>query len=334
MMKSLFCAALFCLTTIHSANAALQEVMKEATGSGPTQQQAIAEALLIAAQSVNGTSVSSRTDLAEEVNMVVSNNHWSYQGKTSPVFSVETQGTNAINRFQVLSVSGSGKNYRAKVRAYVSKFQSSVADQHLRRIAVMPFQYNYAKTQITDGSDADDFVTEVADLVGTQLANSRQLSLVSRDYIEEMASENAFLRWDGAPAEMARLGQKVGADYILVGRINEAKTTQGRSFYGAVPAGQQAIRLNWRVIEVNTGKVAAAGTVNQQQRQSLGDLIHSAQPATSSDLLAQQISNEVLSGLSLTPVNYSSQGTNQIESSEPLSDADLTPGSSEKPVRW
>lgn len=55
------------------------------------------------------------------------------------MFSVETQGTNAINRFQVLSVSGSGKNYRAKVRAYVSKFQSSVADQHLRRIAVMPF---------------------------------------------------------------------------------------------------------------------------------------------------------------------------------------------------
>lgn len=332
MMKSLICTALFCLG-ISSAHAALQEIMKEATGSGPTQQQAIAEALLIAAQSVNGTSVSSRTDLAEEVNMVVTNNHWSYQGKVSPVFSVETQGTNAINRFQVLSISGSGKNYRAKVRAYVSKFQSNVADQHLRRIAVMPFQFSYAKTHLTDGNDADDFVIEVADLIGTQLANSRQLSLVSRDYIEEMASENAFLRWDGAPAEMARLGQKVGADYILVGRINEAKATQER-FYGAVPAGQQAIRLNWRVIEVNTGKVAAAGTVNQQQRQSLGNFIHSAQPATSSDLLAQQISNDVLNGLSLTPKNIYDQNINQIESSEPLSDADLTPGSSEKPIRW
>lgn len=333
MMKSLFCAALFCLG-INSAHAALQEVMKEATGSGPTQQQAIAEALLIAAQSVNGTSVSSRTGLAEEVNMVVSNNHWSYQGKSSPVFSVETQGTNAINRFQVLSVSGSGKNYRAKVRAYVSKFQSSVADQHLRRIAVMPFQFAYSKTKLVDGNDADDFVTEVADLIGTQLANSRQLSLVSRDYIDEMASENDFLRWDGAPAEMARIGQKVGADYILVGRINEAKAVQGRSFYGAVPAEQQAIRLNWRVIEVNTGKVAAAGTVNQQQRQSLGDLIHSSQSTTSSDLLAQQVSNEVLSGLSLMPANYTQQNMAQIESSEPLSDAELTPGSSEKPVRW
>ena len=308
--------------------------MKEATGSGPTQQQAIAEALLIAAQSVNGTSVSSRIDLTEEVNMVVTNNHWSYQGKTSPVFSVATQGTNAITRFQVLSVSGSGKNYRAKVRAYVSKFQSSVADQHQRRIAVIPFQYTSGKTRLIDGNDASSYLTEVADLIGTQLSNSRQLSLVSRDYIEEMASENDFLRWDGAPAEMARLGQKVGADYILVGRINEAKAVQGRSFYGAVNAEQQSIRLNWRVIEVNTGKVAAAGTINQQQRQSLGDMINNSQSTTSSDLLAQQVTNDVLNGLSLTPVSYSQQNTAQIESSEPLSDADLTPGSSEKPVRW
>jgi TolB-like protein len=242
MIKSLFCTALFCLS-LNSAHAALQEVMKEATGSGPTQQQAIAEALLIAAQSVNGTSVSSRIDLTEEVNMVVTNNHWSYQGKTSPVFSVATQGTNAITRFQVLSVSGSGKNYRAKVRAYVSKFQSSVADQHQRRIAVIPFQYTSGKTRLIDGNDASSYLTEVADLIGTQLSNSRQLSLVSRDYIEEMASENDFLRWDGAPAEMARLGQKVGADYILVGRINEAKAVQGRSFYGAVNAEQQSIRF-------------------------------------------------------------------------------------------
>jgi hypothetical protein len=51
--------------------AALQEVMKEATGSGPTQQQAIAEALLIAAQSVNGPVSLHVQILAEEVNMVV-----------------------------------------------------------------------------------------------------------------------------------------------------------------------------------------------------------------------------------------------------------------------
>ena len=122
--------------------------------------------------------------------------------------------------------------------------------------------------------------------------------------------------------------------FKVVGRINEAKAVQGRSFYGAVNAEQQSIRLNWRVIEVNTGKVAAAGTINQQQRQSLGDMINNSQSTTSSDLLAQQVTNDVLNGLSLTPVSYSQQNTAQIESSEPLSDADLTPGSSEKPVRW
>ncbi|XID74635.1 CsgG/HfaB family protein [Alkanindiges sp. WGS2144] len=330
-MKKIVCGVLLALAAF-PALATIQEVMQEATGSGSTRQQAIAEALLTAAQSVNGTVVSPGMDMAEQVSMVVTNNGWNYQSKSSPVFSVNTQTNGTISRFQVLSVSGSGKSYTARVRAYIPKYQSSVADSHLRRMAVMPFQVMSAKFDLANGDDADDFVTELADLIGTQLTNSRQLSLLSRDYIGEMAYENAFLQWDGSPAEMARIGQKVGADYILVGRISEARTVQGRSFYGAIPAERESIRLNWRVIEVNTGKIAAAGTVNQLQRQQMASLIHDDSPATVAELVADQVSNEVLSGLSLQV-----RSTAPVVSNAPLpplSDADLTPGSSEKPVQW
>lgn len=334
-MRKIFYAVLLSLTAT-SSFAALQEVMKEASGSGPTQQQAIAEALLTAAQSVNGTKVSSQMGMAEEVNMVMTNQHWSYQGKSSPVFSVQTESSGAINRFQVLSVSGSGKHYKARVRAYISKYQSNVADQHLRRMAVFPFQVVESKFNLASGEDPYEFVQEVADLIGTQMANSRQLSLVSRDYIEEMASENAFLAWDGAPSEMARIAQKVGADYILVGRINEARTVQGQSFYGAVPAERDAIKLNWRVIEVNTGKIAAAGSINQPPQANVGNLVTQDTPPSSTEIFADQVVNDVLRGLSLKSNHYSQNEDsfdNQVNSS-PLSDADLPSGSSEKPIRW
>lgn len=334
-MRKIFCAVLLSLTAT-SSFAALQEVMKEASGSGPTQQQAIAEALLTAAQSVNGTKVSSQMGMAEEVNMVMTDHHWSYQGKSSPVFSVQTESSGAINRFQVLSVSGSGKNYKARVRAYISKYQSNVADQHLRRIAVFPFQVVESKFNLASGEDPYEFVQEVADLIGTQMANSRQLSLVSRDYIEEMASENAFLAWDGAPSEMARIAQKVGADYILVGRINEARTVQGQSFYGAVPAERDAIKLNWRVIEVNTGKIAAAGSIKHPPQANIGNLVTQDTPPSSTEIFADQVVNDVLRGLSLKSNHYSQNEDsfdNQVNSS-PLSDADLPSGSSEKPIRW
>ncbi len=316
-----------------SSFAGVQEVMKEATGSGPSREQAIASALLIAAQSVNGTTVSPRVDMAEEVHMVMSQNSWTYVGKSSPVFSVDTSGGGAISRFQVLSISGSGKNYSAKVRAYVARFQSVIADNHLRRMAVMPFQIVSSGFGL-EGTTARDFSSEVADLVGTQLVNSKQLSLVSRDFINEMAYENEFLQWDGAPTEMARIAQKVGADYILVGRFSEARTVQGRSYYGAAPAQREAIRLNWRVIEVNTGKIAAAGTVNQLQRpQVYASLVNEENPPSVAEVLSQQISNEVLNGLSLQ-ANVPARQTQPPQPTTPLDDSNLTPGSSEKPLKW
>ncbi len=329
-MKKIICAAALALT-INMAHAALQEVMKEATGSGPTQQQAIASALLTAAQSVNGPRVTPRVDMANEVSMVTSNNGWSYQGKSSPVFSVDSESSGSVARFQVLSVSGSGKNYKAKVRAYVTKFQSVVADSNQRRMAVLPFQMVRSGFDLDGAGSASEFATEVADQIGTQLVNSHQISLLSRDYIGEMASENAFLNWDGAPAEMARIGQKLGADFILVGRISEARTVQGRALYGATSGQRESIRLSWRVIEANTGKIAAAGSINQLQRQPMGSLINESMPASTADLLADQVTNDVLVGLSLKQKSAGNAPTAELP---PLNDADLTPGSSEKPVQW
>ena len=326
-------AALALTLVASSSFAGIQEVMKDATGSGPSREQAIASALLIAAQSVNGTMVTPRVDMAEEVNMVITRNSWTYAGKSSPVFSVDTSGGGAISRFQVLSISGSGKSYTAKVRAYVARFQSVIADNHLRRMAVMPFQIVGTGFAL-EGSNPRDFSMEVADLVGSQLANSKQLSLVSRDFIGEMAYENDFLQWDGSSTEMARIGQKVGADYMLVGRISEARSVQGRSFYGAAPAQRESIRLNWRVIEVNTGKIAAAGTVNQLQRpQVYASLVNEENPPAVAEILSQQISNDVLNGLSLA-ANVPVKQTQPPQPTTPLDDSNLTPGSSEKPVKW
>ncbi len=314
-----------------AAQAAIQEVMQEATGSGQTQQQAIAEALLVATQSVNGTHVSPRVDMETQVSLVVTKHGWSYQGKSSPVFSVDTDTSGSVSRFQVLSVSGSGKSYKAKVRAYIAKFQSVVADGNQRRMAVLPFRVVGSGFDLAGVGSSSEFATELADQIGVQLVNSHQLSLLSRDFIGEMAGENAFLEWDGSPTEMARIGQKVGADYILVGRISEARSVEGRSLYGVTAAQRDSLRLSWRVIEANTGKIAAAGSVNQLHRPAAGAFVQESMSASTADLLADQVSNDVLVGLSL---RARSSNVAPVEELPPLNDANLTPGSSEKPVKW
>nr|WP_252725654.1 CsgG/HfaB family protein [Acinetobacter defluvii] len=329
MMKKIVFSALLAVGVCSSAFAALKEVVKEASGSGATQHQAISEALLVAVQSVNGATVSPRADLEETVNMSMSGNNWNYSGKVSPVFSVDSVGSGSVTKFQVLSVSGSKNNYRARVRAHVVQYQSTVQDQHLRRIAVLPFQFYEKNNRSVQADSAGEFSEELADALGNYLAQSGQLSLLDRHYIDEMQYENAFLQWDGAPHEMARIGQKVGADYLLVGRINDLSAASSQHMYG-LNQGAEQVRLTWRVIEANTSKVVASGTFNRAlPKNSVQNLLNNTLDNSSAETLAQNLSQEILVGLKLQPnANYGSQGSNFTPT------YDMTPGSSEKPIKW
>ena len=321
-MKKTLSLLLLALGLNTSALAALKEVSQDATGSGPTQQQAIAEALLIAVQAVNGTSVSSRVDYEETVSESLTRNRWTYNSKSSPVFSVETTGSGSVSRFQVLSVSGSKNAYRARVRAYVNKFESSVQDQHLRRIAVLPFR-------VTSGADYDDeFSGELADLIGTYLTQSGKLSVLDRQYLAEMQYENDVLNWDGAPQELARLGQKVGVDYLVVGKITQLGQASGNAMYGLNQNAQQ-VRLTWRVIEANTSKVVAAGAVNKTISQFSGQNLVSGSSNTTADTVAQSVYQDILAGLKLQAKG--SSNTANVDTSPGF---EMTPGSSEKPIQW
>lgn len=303
--------------------AALKEVVQEANGSGPTQQQAISEALLTAVQAVNGTSVQSRVDYEETVSMTVNQGSWQYTGKVSPVFSVQNTGSGSVSKFQVLSISGSKNHYRARVRAHVVKFESTIHDQHQKRIAILPFRLTQHNTH------SNDFSVELSDLLSTYLSRSNQLSVVDRQYIEEMAEENAFLNWDGAPQELARIGQKVGADYLLVGKINQLTKADTHSMYG-INRGADQIRLSWRVIEANTSKVVTAGTLNKTLSAFTTQNILNGSSNSSVDQAAEILTQDILTGLKLIRTNMLTSSTENDSSST----YEMTPGSSEKPIKW
>lgn len=326
-MKKILLAGLLSGLLSSPAFAAIKEVIKEASGSGSTQHQAISEALLVAVQSVNGASVSSQMDYEETVSLSVNHQGWTYTGKVSPVFSVANQGSGSVTKFQVLSVSGAKNNYRAKVRAHVVKFESAVQDQHLHRIAVLPFQMAEKNNRLAGGGSAREFSQELSDTLGTYLTQSGQLSVVDRHYIEEMQSETDFLYWDSAPQELARIGQKVGADYLLVGQIKDLSTASKQQMYG-LNAGAAQVRLSWRVIEAATSKVVAAGIFNRTLSNLMTqNILTNSLNDSTADKIAQGLNPEILQGLKLQPVQ-----TRQAYDQSP--GYGMTPGSSDQPVKW
>jgi TolB-like protein len=326
MMKKIIIPALLILGMHSVSYAAINEVVKEASGSGSTQHQAVSEALLVAVQSVNGASVAQRVDMNEIVNVSMSNQHFSTSNQTTPVYSVQNPTAGSVTKFQVLSVSGSKGSYRARVRAHVAQFESTKQDQYQRRIAVLPFQFKN-QTIAKVGIPASDFSIDMAESLGNLLAQNTQLSLVDRHYIEEMALEKAFLNWDGAPVELARIGQKVGADLLVVGRINELSSAGQERMYG-MQAGAAEVRIMWRVIEANTGKVITSGNFNRVLSQNkFQNILNNQLDDSRAEVIAQGLSHEVLAGLKLQP------DIRQVVS-EYTPTYDVTPGSSEQPVKW
>jgi len=192
----------------------------------------------------------------------------------------------------------------------------------------MPFQFYEKNNRSAQVDSAEDFASELSDQLGVYLAQSGQLSLLDRHYLSEMQSENEFLQWDGAPQELARIGQKVGADYLLVGRINDISAASGQQMYG-MNQGAEQVRLTWRVIEANTGKVAASGAFNRVLADSaVQNLLNNSLNDSSADKIAQGLSQEVLAGMRLQPASSSSLNAGFTPTYE------MTPGSSEKPVQW
>lgn len=320
-MKKIVLLFIFLVGIHTTAFAKIKEVVQEASGSGATQQQAISQALLTAVQAVNGTSLESRVDYEETVSLTASQNGWKYSSKVSPVFSVQNNGSGAVTKFQVLNVSGSNNQYRARVRAYVAKFESEVHDQHQKRIAILPFHLT------RNSHSADDFSEELSDLIGTYLSQSGQLSVVDRQYIAEMADENAFLRWDGAPQELARIGQKVGADYLLVGKINALSKANSQSMYGLNQNADQ-VRLTWRIVEANTSKVVAAGTLNKVLANNAVQNILNNGSSSAANQAAEILTQDILVGLKLQSRDLATQ------QNDDASNYEMTPGSSEKPIQW
>ncbi len=118
----------------------------------------------------------------------------------------------------------------------------------------------------TGGIDAGGLSQRLADKLLTRLSEEPSVVLVMRDFFAELGLEKAVLESDAAPEELTKLGASVGADLLLVGRVQEARTEREAGAYGGSPKTTDEIRLSWRLIEAATGKLVRAGDIALDQK--------------------------------------------------------------------
>lgn len=323
---------LLVLAALASAGAAAEttDVIRETEGYGATQQEAVTNALVEAVRQVRGTAAGVERSVKESMAVIAGTGSAALLEKsTEPVQEVYTESRGFVRNYQVLDITRAGDIFHARIRAVVPVHESVVKENGRPRIAVLPFRVSLDGYALSDHGSAVTFSQRLADKLLTRLSEEPSVVLVMRDFFAELGLEKAVLESDAAPEELTKLGASVGADLLLVGRVQEARTEREAGAYGGSPKTTDEIRLSWRLIEAATGKLVRAGDIalDQKRKPAKNSYGNNAR----NDFEAGELYAALAQKLGDAALNKSGAPVPVPASPEP---APLTPGSGEKPLAW
>ena len=275
-MKKIYMLLLVAVMVCPKAFSAPKTIVRQTKGQGVTREQAIDKALYRAVAQAKGIAVSSgRYDF----------------GFQSAGVGFDTKDTGKSIEFDSVSVQAGGstrltdiagwvksyevideqkiddRNYEVTIKAWVYDYEDPEQTNRLK-LAIMPIQTLY---------DSYRFGSYVPSGVEMSLKLSQQLSagitgtnkfaVLDREYINEFAQNRNILISDDSPIEeKARLGQVLGADYMIVGTISNAqlkiKERASRVIGRPIREYEVDYVFDYRLIAAPTRQVKLADTVN------------------------------------------------------------------------
>lgn len=208
-LKSLSAAFLIALLALLSGQVQAQvtEATMTATGNGLSRDEAVQAALVSAAGQAFGIKLSAQSTSSSLAAEATTN-----QGNENAYLSVlnkeVTQRVNSPNNSPILgytidSVSQNGPSWEATVTLRYAKFEQMGVKSERRSMIVVTQEKRFRDLLINNIEQA--------------LVGSRRFDVLNRDNQALFEQEKAFVTGsDAAAAEVARLGQASGADYLVV----------------------------------------------------------------------------------------------------------------------
>ena len=202
--------------------ASAQEVVV-ADGSGTNERDAIKHALAEAVCRVNGASLETKSTLRQEVRDVVDGVEVEFTYSSADELDVQTASRGHVRSYELLSSVPSGSGRDVTVRAVVLKFDPENPRPGQKKTLIVE------RFSIADGAvnlpgepkGADALLGFLQDGLTTRLVRSRKFTVLTRKNLGTVLKEQGFLRDSGvAPGERVKLGQLLGADYIVSGRVD------------------------------------------------------------------------------------------------------------------
>lgn len=241
----------------------------EVNGLASSESEAINNALVEAISQINGAKIGAevKTSLSQVSTKEGADVKKTFDKNVSKI----TNGL--VKSYRVLSSRKEENLFKVKLSVQVSKFKKSVQTKRLR-LAVVPF--TAANTvKITDSTKK--FEGAITAQLENYLTQTRRFALLDRSFIKEQSKELNFIAGGAGTSmsndEIAKLGNRIGTDYIIVGRIEKANSfiTEKKSKVSdtVIKKLNSNARVTLRIIDVATTQIKFSDTYEKSMNSSI-----------------------------------------------------------------
>jgi len=258
----LFLPLLLLITTV--AKSEITYVDKQVVGVGENYKVALRDALREAISQVNGVTQET-TSIMQTIEKSIS------EGKGDENYSstdfqelIKEKSKGSIKTYEIIR---EGKNmdglYEVEVKATIAKFALSKSANR-KRIAILPFRQTIEDSSI----DPSRSIRMLNEALTNYLVQTRKFTVLDRDFNDEVNSELENLNENSNIEDQAKIGQKLFADYILVGRLETFDVQEVEKKYltsdqtKVVKTG--IIDFNYRIIDVPTKQIKYASNLREE----------------------------------------------------------------------
>ena len=250
------------ITTV--VNSKITYVEKQVTGIGENYKMALRDALREAISQVNGVTQET-SSIINTIEKSISDNEGD-ENFSSTNFQelIKEKSKGSVKSYEILNKS---KNldglYEIEIKATIAKF-ALTKDANRKRIAILPFRQTIESSSI-DPSRSTRMLNQS---LTNYLVQTRKFTVLDRDFDDEVLSELNNLNESSNIEDQAKIGQKLFADYILVGRLETFDVQEIEKKYLTSDRIKKTttgmIDFNYRIIDVPTKQIKYASKLREE----------------------------------------------------------------------
>jgi len=248
--------------------AAITYVEIEAKGKAANYEDALKKALKEAISKVNGVTLKTESVLETIDKSLTTNEGSSASLGRDLKEKISEKSGGSIKSFDILKEYQDANGLQVvEIRATVAKYKLSKTANR-KRMAIVPFRVNLNEISIFGKrgfDDADSLIKFINQEFTNYFVQTRKFTILDREFDKEIAAELMNLDNSERIEDQVKIGQKLFADYIIVGRLDFLVLEKiEKKFLTSDKILKKEIgtlNFSYRVIDVPTGQIKYSSKV-------------------------------------------------------------------------